>query len=138
MLFGFAPFNGKSPHETALRIIHHKKSLNFRNPNVSPPAVDLIRHLLCEPEQRYGFDEMVTHPFFHGFDFDHEELNAPPLVPVLLHPADTTHFDDIMETREPAPGIPQQDDLAQAAFLGFTYKQRPRNMTLASLGIFSS
>jgi serine/threonine protein kinase len=136
MLFGYAPFNGKSDHETALRIHHFKKSLMFRKAGISAAAIDLIRHLLCEPETRYGFDEVVQHPWFVGFDFEHVELNPPPLVPVLSHPADTTHFDDILEERAPVPAMPQQDELAQAAFLGFTFKQRPRNMTLASLGIF--
>jgi serine/threonine protein kinase len=134
MLFGYAPFNGKSQHETALRIIHHNRSLRFPKSNVSPVAVDLIKHLLCDPDQRFGFDDLVMHPFFIGFEFEHVELNPPPLVPVLLHPADTTHFDDIAEDREPAAEL--HGDLAQVAFLGFTYKQRPRNMTLASLGIF--
>jgi hypothetical protein len=31
----------------------------------------------------------------------------------------------------------RHDALAQAAFLGFTFKQRPKNMTLAPLGILS-
>jgi serine/threonine protein kinase len=134
MLFGYAPFNGKSQQETALRIVHHRRSLRFPRGNVSSEAIHLIQNLLCEPEQRYGFDEMLAHPFFNGFDFETFHHNVPPLVPVLSDPSDTTHFEDIAEDREPAPDIEHQD-LAQLAFLGFTYK-RPRNMTLASLGLF--
>jgi serine/threonine protein kinase len=136
MLFGYAPFTGKSTQETLLRILHYQKALKFpRTSAVSPAAVDLIRHLLCAKEQRFGFEQIVRHTFFAGFNFEHAELNPPPMVPVLLDPADTNHFDNIPEEAEPGPEI-ENDDLTRLAFLGFTYKQRPRNMTLAKLGIF--
>ena len=137
MLYGFAPFNGKSPRETVFRVLHYNKALRFpSHAMVSPDAKDLLKHLLCEPEVRYGFDQLVTHPFFKGFDFDHVEANIPPLVPVLLHPADTQHFDHVDEKPADLRGLPD-DDLTRAAFMGFTFKQKPRNMTLARMGIFA-
>ena len=136
MLYGFAPFNGKSPRETVFRVLHYNKSLRFpASPNVSSMAVDLLKHLLCEPEVRYGFFDLVKHPFFNGFNFEHVECNIPPMVPVLRHPADTQHFDQV-EERPSNMALPN-DDLTAAAFLGFTFKQKPRNMTLAKLGLFA-
>ena len=137
MLYGFAPFNGKSPRETVFRVLHYNKALRFpSDAMVSPAAVDLLRHLLCEPEERFGFAELVAHPFFAGFDFDHVEHNVPPMVPVLLHPADTQHFDHVDEKPADLRGLPD-DDLTRAAFMGFTFKPKPRNMTLAKMGIFA-
>ena len=57
MLFGFPPFVGKSMQETGLRIVHWKRSLRLpRDAGVSENAIDLIRHLLCEPDVRYGYE----------------------------------------------------------------------------------
>ena len=136
MLFGFAPFNGKSQRETAFRVLHYRKALRFpANRGVSPAAIDLLKHLLCEPSDRYGFEEVMHHPFFNGFNFEHAEVNVPPLVPVLTSPLDTSHFDPINEN--PRSGAVLDDDFMRAAFLGFTYHKKPRNMTLAKLGIFA-
>jgi hypothetical protein len=120
-----------------LRITHHKRSLRFPK-GASPPAVDLIRNLLCEPDVRFGFAEIVRHPFFKGFDFEHVEMNVAPMVPVLTHPADTSHFGDVPEDDKRDEDVEDRPGIVQAAFLGFTYKQRPRNMTLARLGIFGT
>jgi serine/threonine protein kinase len=135
MLFGYAPFAGKSTQETLLRILHWQKALRFPR-GATPEAVDIIRHLICAKEQRFGFEQIAAHPFCTGFNFVHVEMNHPPMVPVLTHPMDTNHFDEIVEEAEPGPEMGEDEDLARMAFMGFTYKQRPRNMTLARLGIF--
>ena len=135
MLFGFPPFVGKSMQETGLRIIHWKRSLRLpRDAGVSELAIDLIRHLLCEPDVRYGYDEIVTHPFFNGFRFDAMEGNIPPMVPIIRYPTDTSHFEDIEPEPEELFGekLPN-DELAKFAFLGFTFKQRPQSPTMARL-----
>ncbi|KAK8852734.1 Serine/threonine-protein kinase lats1 [Tritrichomonas musculus] len=138
MLFGYPPFTGKSPQETALRITHFKKALRFpQKTEVSPHAIDLIKHLLCEQENRFGFDELCNHPFFNDFNFDIVELNQPPLIPVIIYPTDTSHFEDLdnstLKAATTEDGEIPNGELARCAFLGFTYKQRPRNNTLAKL-----
>jgi serine/threonine protein kinase len=62
MLFGYAPFAGKSTQETLLRILHWQKALKFPR-GATPEAVDIIRHLICAKEQRYGFEQIAAHPF---------------------------------------------------------------------------
>ena len=47
MLYGFAPFNGKSPRETVFRVLQYNKALRFpSHAMVSPDAKDLLKHLL--------------------------------------------------------------------------------------------
>ncbi|OHS95488.1 AGC family protein kinase [Tritrichomonas foetus] len=135
MLFGFPPFQGKSPQETALRILHFKRALRFpSNVSVSPVAIDLIKNLLCEPEERFKFEQIIAHPFFAGFNFQNVEANIPPMVPIIRCPTDTCHFDDIEPNPEESFGSELPcDDLAEFAFLGYTYKHRPQSMTMARL-----
>jgi serine/threonine protein kinase len=139
MLYGYLPFRGKSPVETALRIVHCRKALRFPpRAGISAEAVDLLKHLLCGAEQRYGFAEIAAHPFFKGFDFWNVRANIPPMVPVLRHPADTTHFARVAPDSQRVREIDADGALADVLFLGFTYKKVPRNRTLDELGVFSS
>jgi serine/threonine protein kinase len=80
MLFGVPPFVGKSAAETALRIVHWRRSLRVpARGRVSAEAIDLLQHLLCDTGTRYGFDELARHPFFRGFDFANVRSNVPPI-----------------------------------------------------------
>ena len=135
MLFGFTPFNGRSPQETMLRIVHWKRALRFpKEPKVSFNAIDLLQHLLCEPENRLTLHDIKSHPFFKGFDFGNYKRNQPPLIPVLRHPKDTSHFDDValIEDDELPAALPS-DVLSRFAFLGFTYKKRPQSVALSKI-----
>lgn len=138
MLYGCPPFVGRSPQETALRILRWKRALRFPpKEDVSQDAVDLMKHLLCDPEQRLTFEQLIQHPFFRGFNFEHWEFNIPPFVPIIHSPTDTTHFDDFQEENE-VEGLSSlpNDDLAKFAFLGYTFKQRPHSITMAKLSPF--
>jgi serine/threonine protein kinase len=131
MLFGFIPFIGKSPQETALRIFHWNRSVRFpKEAGVSREAIDLIQHLICDESARYGYREIVKHPFFRGFRFDDRAANIPPMVPILRSPTDTSHFDDIEPEPEESADEFKEDDLAKFAFLGFTWRP-PRHVVAA-------
>ena len=78
---------------------------------VSNDARALVRRLLCkQPEQRLGtcaatggFAGLQAHAFFRSIDWvvlESGELQ-PPLVPELLHDADTRYFDP-KYTKQPA------------------------------------
>lgn len=128
MLYGFVPFMGQTARETQLKINFWKKCLMFpkiESRPVSPEAVDLIQHLLCEPEDRYGFEQIIAHPFFEGFDFQNPFHNDPPMIPVLKSPSDTSHFEEIEPSEDSlASEIPIAQNVQNFAFLGFTYKQK--------------
>lgn len=137
MLYGYNPFYGRSPQEIALRIIHFEHSLRFPNdPNVSKLAIDLIKHLLCKPEERYGLTQMINHPFFDGFDFSEPQINQPPLVPSITYPTDTSHFDDFDVYEEPSEELPGDSSMTRFAFQGFTYKEKPCRESVMRLSAF--
>lgn len=97
----------------------------------------MIKYLLCEQENRLGFEELCAHSFFKDFNFEAFEMNQPPLIPVIIYPTDTSHFDDLGSSTSEVTTTENSEipdgELAKCAFLGFTYKQRHRNNTLAKL-----
>ncbi|RNC60285.1 putative serine/threonine protein kinase [Trypanosoma cruzi] len=68
MLCGYPPFFSDSKNVTAKKIVCFKEYLGFpQEPDaLSSEAVDLISHLIADPEERYGFEEILRHPFFNG------------------------------------------------------------------------
>jgi serine/threonine-protein kinase LATS1/2 len=52
-----------------------------------------------------GVEELMTHPWFRGIDWNSIHKQKAPFVPALSHAADTKHFeDDIEDAPLPAPG----------------------------------
>ena len=135
MLYGFTPFASNTPQETALRILKWPKALCFfPNIKVSREAKDLMIHLLCYEDNRYTYDEIIAHPFLRDFNFEDPFSNKPPFVPNIRYPTDTQYFDQIESTpNETGGNIPLAKELQDFAFLGFTYKQRPKNKVLTTL-----
>ncbi|KAJ3767254.1 kinase-like protein [Lentinula raphanica] len=73
MAYGVAPFFAEDIQRTYLRIMDHRRSLNF---TVDVPSSvqyqDLLRRLLTDAEFRLGrrnVEEITNHPFFHGVDW---------------------------------------------------------------------
>jgi len=64
------------------------------DPNVGEEARDLIRGLICDPEDRLTADAIRKHPFFKGLDFKKLRSMEPPIKPVVNGPLDTSNFDD--------------------------------------------
>ncbi|BGP24983.1 serine/threonine protein kinase Cbk1 [Rhodotorula toruloides] len=136
MLYGFPPFVSKSRQETRAKIHNWRQALRFPSkPHVSREAQDVIRRLICEPEdrlgsrstsarpnsvlqsQRSGFmgsshlgedgaEDIKAHPWFRGLDFSTLHLQTPPFRPQLSSPTDTKYFDDNIPPEPlPAPEI---------------------------------
>ena len=129
MLYGYLPFRGQSQQETYFRINAWKRALVFpqTDPPVSPAAIDLMKHLLCEPEDRYDFEEIKSHPFFEGFDFEDPTENMPPLVPIIRSPTDTSNFDEFDPSESSLASKVPLANIAKYAFLGYTYKPKPHS-----------
>lgn len=91
-----------------------------------------------------GVEELMSHPWFRGIDWENLHRTRPPFRPALSHPGDTKHFEDDIED-EPlaAPGAannPNADQprdpmlrdqeqgpkllemRKQLAFMGYTFK----------------
>lgn len=67
-LVGYPPFCSENPHETYKKILAWRDFLYFPDDiRLSKEAEDLIRRLLCAPEDRLGrqsAEQIKSHPFF--------------------------------------------------------------------------
>ena len=137
MLFGFTPFASASKKETALRIINWKKALRIpANRGIPPHAYTLLKGLLCDEETRFGFEEIIRHPFFAGFNFENPFQTNPPLKPNVSDPLDTSHFETFENVkREDLRGAVALNDLAAFIFKGYSFKAKPPSITLSKFGI---
>jgi protein-serine/threonine kinase len=138
MLIGYPPFLSDNSTETCLKIINCKETLKFpEDIKISHEAQDLIEKLVCDRSGRLGnngVEEIQSHPFFRGINWEILRDSQAPFVPTLKSPTDTSHFeeyeeipsDDEDEPRDPKSSRPvktkrtiSEKDLA---FIGYTYK----------------
>lgn len=135
-LCGYPPFCSDHPHDTYRKIMNWKKSLEFPNDTpLSPEAEDLIRKLLCDAEHRLGtgkngIEEIKTHPFFYGFNWNTIRESMSPHVPQLKSITDTSYFpldelESIPEyiTSHHDDEIHYEQEQKDLAFVGYTYKR---------------
>ena len=68
MLVGYPPFFSDDPSVTCQKILHWRKTLNIPpEANLSIPATDILKRLLCDADNRLGSSgvaEIKCHPFF--------------------------------------------------------------------------
>lgn len=100
MLVGYPPFSGGNPEEVFRNILNWKSHLETVIEEVeeylSTEAIDLIRKLLSEKNERIGstgIDKIKSHSFFDKFDWDDIDNMEPPFLPSLRDDLDTTYFD---------------------------------------------
>ena len=127
MLVGYAPFCAKETQEICFKIINHDKYLQVPDDvKLSKEAFDLMNKMLSDPNKRLGkngSEEIKSHPFFKGIDWDNIRTSMkPPFIPQLENDYDTKYF-EIFEVQEPfyppKKPIKRRKDME---FLGFTYK----------------
>ena len=127
MLVGYAPFCAQEIQEVCSRILNHDKYLQIPNEiKLSKEALDLIYKMLSDSNKRLGkngADEIKSHPFFKGVDWDNiRDTMKPPFIPDLQNDYDTRYFDTFEEEE---PFYPTKKPLKRRKdmeFLGFTYK----------------
>ena len=128
MLAGFNPFIGKTHNETLYKVRNWQHVVDYSKAPLSPEAQDLLQHLICASQDRYTYDQIIQHPFFTGFDFDYWRSNIPPMVPCLVSPRDTSHFDkttpDTTSTMSSSFDNFLLCDLVRLTFSGFRYRKR--------------
>ena len=85
MIVGYPPFFADEPSVTCQKILNWRKSLHIpREAGLSKEAVDLIKRLICDPNDRLGtrgVDEIKSHAFFKGLDWDNIRSTKAPWVP---------------------------------------------------------
>ena len=67
---------------------------------LSPPAVDLLKRLLCDAENRLGaggVQEIKDHDFFKGLDWANLRNKQASFLPNIKDEEDCSRFDDFEE-----------------------------------------
>ncbi|CAK9088493.1 unnamed protein product [Durusdinium trenchii] len=131
MLFGGPPFSDErhDPSVTSRRVMDWRRWFKMPpDPNVGEEARNLLRGLICDPEERLTADQIRGHPFFRGLDFKKLRKMSPPIKPTVKGPLDTSNFDDfsgidekfvIHKERHKVTG----DRTSLAAFHDYSYRR---------------
>ncbi|KAI9279143.1 hypothetical protein BY458DRAFT_532256 [Sporodiniella umbellata] len=97
-LYGYPPFHAETPDKVFENILSRAIDWHEDEISIPPEAKDFIERLLTPlPEQRLGWngaEEVRSHPFFKGLDWDQLLSEAPSFVPQPMHKEDTDYFDN--------------------------------------------
>ncbi|CAK5274051.1 unnamed protein product [Mycena citricolor] len=125
-LVGYAPFCSENPGDTYKKIIDWPNYLFFpEEVYISPEGEDLLRHMMTWADQRLTVNQIKSHPFFYGADWNTLRQIEPPFVPHLQSSTDTSYFptDDfgnVPEAMDKVEGVTPEKDIA---FLNFTFRR---------------
>ena len=131
MLVGYAPFCSKETSEVCYKVLNWKKYLKIPSKvKISKEAEDLIMKLINNSNERLGLkgaDEIKSHPFFKGIDWENIRSTKAPFIPRLKNDYDTSYFENykIKEPFYPPPKrkIKRKD----IEYMGYTYKDDSYN-----------
>jgi serine/threonine kinase 38 len=127
MMVGYPPFFSDEPSITCQKILNWRKTFVIPDDaNLSPAAIDLLKKLVTDTENRLGrngAEEIKKHPFFDGMDWANIRKQRAPNIPQISSEISTENFDKFEE---------QQDDgknkklmgakRVDIDFIGYTYK----------------
>eukprot|EP00672_Neobodo_designis_P026738 CAMPEP_0174850800 /NCGR_PEP_ID=MMETSP1114-20130205/21144_1 /TAXON_ID=312471 /ORGANISM="Neobodo designis, Strain CCAP 1951/1" /LENGTH=416 /DNA_ID=CAMNT_0016085287 /DNA_START=30 /DNA_END=1280 /DNA_ORIENTATION=+ len=130
-LYGCPPFYHDDNQQTCYMITHWREHLHFpearrcRYP-VSNAAVDLMRRLLTDQDERIGIEGIKAHPYFAGVDWENIRSTRAEFQPQLDGPVDARYFPKIDAQRRNTDTSAERVTLAQedprgVLFAGFNY-----------------
>ncbi|KAJ7504350.1 kinase-like domain-containing protein [Mycena galericulata] len=125
-LVGYAPFCSENPSDTYKKIIDWPNYLFFpEEVFISREGEDLLRQMMTWADKRLTVNQIKTHPFFFGADWNALRHIEPPFVPHLQSSTaksyfPTEEFGNVPEQMEQVEGISAEKNLA---FLNFTFKR---------------
>jgi serine/threonine kinase 38 len=122
MLYGCPPFYSEDQATMCLKITNWRSYLQFPpNRGVPDSAVDFMKRLLCDPQDRMSFDAIKAHPFFEGVDWSKLRQYRAAFIPQLTDPLDTRYF----------PQIDDRQRLADAQHAEYVQLLDPRGVMFA-------
>ncbi|KAA1466393.1 AGC/NDR protein kinase [Dentipellis sp. KUC8613] len=125
-LVGYPPFCSETTHETYQKIIHWQYHLVIPDDvHLSREAEDLVRRLITSTDRRLKVDQIKSHPFFYGVDWNTIRQIDSPFVPRLRSITDTSYFptDELEQAPEEPAGADANEASKDLAFLGYTFKR---------------
>ena len=105
MLFGVQPFVNENKSVLLMMIATCRVSFPR---NANPDAQSLILGLLQKnPSERFGFEQIKSHPFFQGRDFDDylQKKVKPIFVPISLRRTDPVNFSTEFTQETPTDSV---------------------------------
>jgi serine/threonine kinase 38 len=127
MLVGYPPFYAEKPADICHKILSWQKYFTIpRDARLSSQAADLIRRLVCEAPIRLGSggaQEIKSHPFFNGVDWNNIRNSTAPYIPSLASEVDTSNFDNFEETEPFYPPQTKKRSRKDPHFVGYTFKR---------------
>ena len=96
-LCGVPPFHADTESAVFANILKGKVDFDIlREFDISETCISFVQSLLdMDPSKRLsanGFNELFSHPWFSGFDWDHIREMQPPYIPPVSNDTDTTNF----------------------------------------------
>jgi len=126
-LVGYPPFCSETTHETYQKIIHWQYHLAIPDDvHLSDEAVDMVRRLITGADRRMNVEQIKSHAFFYGVDWNAIRQIDAPFVPRLRSITDTSYFpvEDLEQGgTDEAAAADANDSSKDLAFLGYTFKR---------------
>ena len=131
MLVGYAPFCSKETSEVCYKVLNWKKYLKIPSKiKISREAEDLIMKLINNPNERLGLrgsEEIKSHPFFKGIDWNNIRNTKAPFIPKLKNDYDNSYF-ETYKIKEPFyPPMKRRTKRKDIEYMGYTYKKDSYN-----------
>ena len=124
MLVGYAPFYAEETQEVINKVLGKIWEVP-EEIKLSKEALDFMKRMMSDPNERLGkngSEEIKSHPFFKGVDWDNIRNNMkPPFIPDIENDYDTKYFETYEEIE---PFYPHKKSIKkrQGEWIGLTYK----------------
>ena len=131
ILVGFDPFCSKETSEVCYKVLNWKKYLKIPSKiKISREAEDLIMKLINNSNERLGLrgsEEIKSHPFFKGIDWNNIRNTKAPFIPKLKNDYDNSYF-ETYKIKEPFyPPMKRRTKRKDIEYMGYTYKKDSYN-----------
>lgn len=141
MLVGYPPFFSDDPSITCQKILHWRKTLVIpEEANLSPAAIDIIKRLVTDANERLGVngvEEIKAHPFFAGIDWKTIRDKPAVYIPQIKSEIDVSNFDQyeqeeswLWEQNQNQAQPAKKNRVQDTNFIGYTFKREDQRVAM--------